>query len=254
MNCLRPKPTLHRLGLQATRGSAISQPIAPRSKDTTMTKARRLLKIALPAVLAAAAMPMFAQMPTSAPGKPDKSLVVAGTYAADPDHTLVGWRLNHMGFNDYFGLFGAIKGTLTIDPAHLENATISATIPVAKITTVNPALTGHLLKAPAKPGGKPDFFGPAPADATYVSTSVVPGKDGTSATINGNLTLNGVTKPVTIAATFVGAGPSMMTKVPAVGFHGKASIKRSEFGLGNYVPLVSDRVDLEISIAFEKTK
>lgn len=216
--------------------------------------APRLLKLALPAVLVAAALPLLAQMPTTPPGKPDKALVVAGTYAADPGHTLIGWRLNHMGFNDYFGIFGSVSGTLTIDPAHLETAKVTVTIPVAKVTTASPGLTAHLLKAPAAAGGKPDFFGPAPADATYTSTSVVPGKDGVSATINGNLTLNGVTKPVAIAAKFVGAGASMMTRAPSVGFHGKASIKRSDFGIGNYVPLVSDKVDLDISIAFEKAK
>jgi polyisoprenoid-binding protein YceI len=212
-----------------------------------------LLKIAAPALLVAAAVPLLAQMPMQAPGKPDKSLVVSGTYNADPDHSLIGWRLNHLGFNDYFGLLGYVKATLVLDPAHLESAKVTATIPVSKIMTVNSALNAELLK-PAAAGGKPQFFGANPADATYVSTSVVPGADGTSATINGNLTLNGVTKPVAIAATFVGAGPSMMTKAPSMGFHGKATIKRSEFGLGYGVPLVSDQVDLEITIAFEKTR
>jgi len=211
----------------------------------------RMLRFAVPAVLAFAAAPMIAQMPMEAPGKMDKSRVVAGNYTADPQHSLIGWKVNHMGFNDYFGLFGDVAGTLTLDPANPAAAKVTATIPVSKIITANPALTAHLLK-PAAAGAKPEFFGAAPADAKFVSTSVVPGADGVSATINGDLTLNGVTKPVSVAATFVGAGIGMMNKAPTVGFHGKTTIKRSDFGVSYGVPIVSDEVQLDITIAFEK--
>ena len=216
-----------------------------------MIKIPTVLKIALPAALALAATPMIAQMPTEAPGKADKSRVAAGSYTADSAHSLIGWKVDHLGFNDYFGLFGDVTGTLDLDPANPAAAKVTATIPVSKIVTANAALTGHLLK-PAPAGGKADFFGAAPADAKFVSTSVVPGADGTSATVNGNLTLNGVTKPVTIAATFAGAGVGPMNKAQTVGFHGKSTIKRSEFGVGYGVPMVSDEVELDITIAFEK--
>ena len=217
-----------------------------------MTKIPSLLKFAVPAALVMAAAPMLAQMPTEAPGKADKTRIVAGSYTADPSHSLIAWKLNHLGFNDYFGLFGDVTGTLTLDPANPAAAKVTATIPVSKIVTANPALTAHLLRAPAAAGGKPDFFGPAPADATFVSTGVVPAADGNSATVNGNLTLNGVTKPVSLDATFVGAGNNIMTKAPTVGFSGKATIKRSDFGISGYVPLVGDAVTLDITIAFEK--
>ena len=78
----------------------------------------RALKFIVPLALAAAAVPMAAQMPMAPFGKPDRSLVSAGSYAADPNHTLVEWQVNHLGFNDYFGLFGMITGTLMLDPAH----------------------------------------------------------------------------------------------------------------------------------------
>ena len=216
-----------------------------------MTRFPRALTLALPLVLAAAAVPSLSQLPTEAPGKPDISRVTAGTYAGDPTHSMIGWRVNHLGFNDYFGLFGKLGGTLTLDPAHLAAAKVTATVPVSTLVTVDPALTAHLLK-PAGESGKADFFGANPADATFVSTSVVPGADGTSAMVNGNLTLNGVTKPVTLSAKFVGAGTNFFNKAATVGFHGEAVIKRSEFGLGFFSPLVSDEVSLTISIAFEK--
>lgn len=210
----------------------------------------RALMLALPIALAAAAAPMVAQMP-EAPGKADKTRVVAGSYMADAGHSLVGWRVNHFGFNDYFGLFGDVTGTLDIDPANPAAAKVSVKIPVSKIVTVNPALTAHLLK-PGADGKPADFFGAAPADATFVSTAVAPGADGVSAKITGDLTLNGVTKPVTIDATFAGAGTNPFTKAATLGFHGKATIKRSDFNVKYGIPFVSDEVTLDITTAFEK--
>jgi hypothetical protein len=212
---------------------------------------RTALTLAAPLALALGATPMIAQAP-AIPGQPDKARVTAGTYTADPNHSLVGWTVNHLGFNDYFGLFGNVSGTLVLDPANPAAAKVSVTIPVKSVLTASAGLNGHLLR-PGAEGKKPDFFGPAPADATFVSTAVTPGADGTSASIAGNLTLNGVTKPVTIAAKFVGAGKNMMSGKTTVGFGGTATIKRSDFGVNGALPVVSDDVQLNITIAFEKS-
>ena len=188
--------------------------------------------------------------PPRIPGQMDVSRAQAGTYAADARHTLIGWRVNHFGFNDYFGIFGNVSGTLTIDPAAPQNAKVDITIPVAEVTTANQGLTDHLLRA-GRDGGKPDFFGPNPAAARFVSTSVVP--NGTNARITGDLTLNGVTKPVTIDAKFTGAGNAMMPPNRlTLGFEGTTTIKRSDFGITTFVPMVSDEVELDITVAFEK--
>ena len=210
---------------------------------------RRILFVAAP--LALAAVPLLAQMPMEAPGKPIAARVTGGTYTVDPNHTLVGWRVDHLGFTDYFGIFGSSTGTLTLDPKKPNAAKVEITIPVSKVTTASAGLTAHLLR-PGKDGGKPDFFGASPADAKFVSTSVV--ASGTTAKIVGNLTLNGVTRPVTLAAKFSGAGktPPMMGGKETVGFHATASIKRSEFGIMQAIPFVSDMVKLDISVAFEK--
>lgn len=213
-----------------------------------MPRLNRLALILAPAALLA--LPLAAQMPKEAPGKPDKTRVVAGTYKLDPNHTLIGWRVDHLGFSDYFGIFGDSTGTLTLDPKNPAAARVEVTIPVSKVLTASAGLNAHLLR-PGKDGAKPDFFGPAPADAKFVSTKVIPGRDGLSATIVGNLTLNGQTHPVTIAARFKGAGNSMMGGKPAVGFQGKATILRSQWGIAGAIPLVSDKVELDISAPFE---
>jgi polyisoprenoid-binding protein YceI len=206
----------------------------------------RKLLCALPLLFA---VPLIAQSLPQIPGTMDVARVTAGTYNTDPNHTLIGWRVSHFGFNDYFGIFGDATGTLILDPAKLNEAKVDITIPVSKVTTASAGLTGHLLRA-GKDGGKADFFGPAPTDAKFVSTSVV--ANGTTAKITGNLTLNGVTKPVVLDTTFSGAGDNMLNKKPTVGFHASATIKRSDFGVNYAIPFVSDEVRLDISVAFEK--
>ena len=185
------------------------------------------------------------------PGQMDASRVSGGTYVTDPAHTLVAWTVNHFGFNSYFGAFGDVDGTLQIDPADLSSAKVDVTIPITSVTVVSDGLRDHLLR-PGKDGGDPDFFGAEPEAARFVSTSVDVGADGTSASITGDLTMNGVTKPVTIDARFTGAGTNPMSKVETVGFMGTAKIMRSDFGIDYALPVVSDEVTLKISAAFEK--
>ena len=206
----------------------------------------RKLLLALPLL---AAVPLMAQSAPQLPGVADVSRVAAGTYKTDPGHTLIGWRVSHFGFNDYFGIFGDATGTLDIDPTNPNAAKVDITIPVGKLTTASAGLTGHML-TPGKNGGKADFFGPAPADAKFVSTKVE--ASGMTAKITGDLTLNGVTKPVVLDAKFSGAGNNPFNKKATVGFHATTTIKRSEFGVSYGVPVISDDVALDISVAFEK--
>lgn len=208
------------------------------------------------ACLALFAGPALSQAAQSLPGKPDKAQVAAGTYQSDPSHTLIAWRVDHMGFNDYFGLLGEIKASLVLDPARPEAAKVTARIPLGKILTASNALNGELLR-PGAPrgkgsGAKPRYFGPNPGEAVFTSTAVRPAADGTSAQIEGTLTLNGKTRPVTLAAKFAGAGKNPYTGKATVGFHATAQIKRSEFGLDSDMGLVGDTVGLTISAGFEK--
>ncbi len=207
---------------------------------------RALTLLVIPLLVAT---PLVAQM--AKPGSKNPAAVTGGSYTVDPGHTLIGWRVDHLGFNDYFGIFGDATGTLTLDPKNLNAAKVDITIPVAKVTTASAGLTSHMLR-PGKDGGKPDFFGAAPADARFVSTAVK--ATGMKATITGNLTLNGVTKPVVLDAEFAGAGkaPAMMGGKENVGFHAKTTIMRSQFGVGFGIPVVSDAVALDITVAFQK--
>jgi polyisoprenoid-binding protein YceI len=208
----------------------------------------RIRTIALAAVFAVAT-PAIAYQAAQVPGAREPARVTGGTYAVDPSHTLVGWRVSHFGFNDYFGIFGDATGTLTIDPRNPNAAKVDITIPVSKVTTASEGLTKHLLK-PAESGKKADFFGANPTDARFVSKRVT--VSGTDAKILGDLTLNGVTREVTLDAEFSGAGANPYNKKETIGFEAEAAIKRSDFGITFGIPAVSDEVELDISVAFEK--
>ena len=191
----------------------------------------------------AIAAPLIAQQPMPIPGTADASRVTAGTYTMDSAHTLIGWRVNHLGFNDYFGIFGNPTGTLTLDPANPAAAKLSVQVPISGLVVASDKLSEHLMSG--------DFFNAAThPTASFVSTGVT--VDGEDAQISGDLTLNGVTKPVTISARFTGAGANPMSKAETIGFEGKTVIKRSDFGISYGVPAASDEVALGITAAFEK--
>ncbi len=194
---------------------------------------------------AAVAAPTIAQTPKELPGKADPSRVTAGIYKADSAHTQILFSVNHLGFNVYHGIFGDASGTLTLDPAKPSAAKVDIEIPMSGISTTSAKLTEHLKG--------PDFF-----DATkfptgkFQSTSVQ--ASGTDATITGNLTLKGVTKPVTLKTKFTGAGKGPMNQLETVAFEATTTIKRSDFGINYGIPFVPDEVPLQITIAFEKPK
>ncbi|HSX53920.1 MAG TPA: YceI family protein [Sphingomonas sp.] len=210
------------------------------------------LVIAAFAATVAIATPIVAQQ-MQLPGSKNKAAITGGSYTVDPGHTLVRWEVDHFGFTPYWGLFGGITGTATFDKSNPAASKVDITIPVSKVITANEDLTSHLL-SPGKDGRKPDFFGAAPADAKFVSTSVVVDEDGDEAKVTGNLTLNGVTRPVTLDVDFYGAGktPQTMGGKENVGFEAETTIRRSDFGINFAIPLVSDEVDLKIAAAFVK--
>ena len=191
--------------------------------------------------LAFAAAPAIAQMP--APGSMSTASITAGTYQVDPGHTQVAWTLNHLGFSLYHGLFGNPSGSLTLDPAKPKASALTITFPIANVVTTSDKLNTHLMSA--------DFFDAAKfPTATFTSTKVT--ASGMSATVVGNLTLKGVTKPVTLAVQFTGAGANPMSKATTIGFSATGKVKRSDFGISYGIPAVGDEVDLALTGAFEK--
>ena len=160
------------------------------------------------------------------------------TYQFDPDHSQVVFEYTHMGFSTSTGIINGLTGTLVLDAENPAASTVEATIPMAGLRTVAEALDGHLFG--------PDFFNTdkAAAVATFKSTKVEPNGD-KEAKVTGDLTLNGVTKPVVLDAKLNKIGKNPFDKHVA-GFTLSGTVKRSEFGMNYALPGVSDDVALNI--------
>ncbi|MDN7350191.1 YceI family protein [Acetobacter senegalensis] len=198
---------------------------------------KRLLTCSLAVVGMAASLSM-----ALAEGAPQQ--VQSGTYKVEPGHTQVVFSLLHFGFTNYSGLFSGASGTLALDSVHPAASKLTISLPVSSVQTTSNRLTDELKGA--------DWLDAAKyPTATFVSTQVVPdGKGGAS--ITGNFTLHGITRPLTLQARYVGSGVNPMDKAYTVGFQATGVIKRSEFGVKTYVPMVGDEVTLAIAGAFEK--
>ncbi len=169
-----------------------------------------------------------------------------GTYRIEPYHTQVVFSVLHFGLTNYNGMFAGASGTLTLDPAKLADSKLDVSVAVTSVSTTVPLLTEELR-------GHEWFDATRFPVATFVSTAVVPtGKD--SASVTGNLTLHGVTKPVVLRVQLVGAGSNPLSKAYSVGFEVAGTIKRGDFGINTDIPAVGDEVKLRIAGAFEAQK
>jgi len=196
----------------------------------------------LPA-LAAALLLSNAAFAQTAPNT-DPAAVPAGTYALETTHARVVFSLSHMGFSTWYGDFSGATGTLALDPRNTAAATLDVTIPVASVSTTNAKVDSELKAANWLDAGQFPTI-------TFKSTKVTL-TGAATAQVAGDLTLHGVTRPVVLDATFKASGVNMLTKAYTVGFEVKGRIKRSDFGVKTYVPLIGDDVDLTISAPFEK--
>ena len=151
-------------------------------------------------------------------------------YDLDPNHTRIDFSWTHFGFSHPMGRF---------DPADPTKSSVTVTIPIDSIDTGVAKLDAHLKTD--------EFFDVAKyPTATFKSTRVErSGEHGLKVT--GDLTLHGVTKPVVLDVTVNKVGRHPMAGRDAAGFDASATIKRSDFGISNYVPNVSDEIRLSIS-------
>ncbi|MXV35334.1 MULTISPECIES: YceI family protein [unclassified Saccharibacter] len=203
-----------------------------------------MMKVSYPIVATSLAMALSWGMPAIAQTAPDTGQVSAGTYHVDPNHTQVVFSVLHLGFSHYTGLLSGIKGTMILDPVEVKNTSLSIDIPLSSLLTTSAKLNDELK-------GKEWFDAEKFPTAHFSATKIVKtGKD--SASVEGALTLHGVTKPEILKVRFIGAGTSMMSKKYTTGFEAQATIKRSDFGVKMFVPYVEDNVDLRIAGAFEK--
>lgn len=172
------------------------------------------------------------------------AFAAAETYTIDGTHTQANFTWNHFGFSNPSAGFDKIEGTIRYDADDVASSAVEVTIAIDSLNSHVPKLDTHLKSA--------DFFDVEKyPTATFKSTKVEKGASAGTFKVTGDLTLHGVTRPVVLEATLNGIGEHPMKKVSAIGFDGHTTVKRSDFGMGAYVPNVSDEV--RISLTTEAT-
>ena len=201
-------------------------------------------------VLALAAIPVAAVVlaafapdgPEPAPLGPDD--VQPGVYTIDTKETLVRYGVLHMGYSDYWGTFPGATGTLDIDPKRLSDAKVDVKVPIVGVETTNRELNEELFSD--------EFLDGETFKAMHFVSTAVTRTGPRTADIAGDLTAHGVTKPIVLHATFIGEGPNAFNHVATVGFRAEGIVRRTDFGMGKFVPIVSDETSIFVSVAFEK--
>lgn len=179
------------------------------------------------------ALPLLASLLVSAP-----AFAAADKYEFDKNHTTILFLVNHLGFSEMVGRFTTFDGNFTFDQSAPEKSTVDVTLAPSGIKTSSEALDKELQNE--------KFFNSAKyPDIHFVSTSVKV-TDKNSGDVTGNLTMLGVTKPVVLHVHFNKADYHPITKNFQAGFSANTTIKRSDFGLTNLIPMVGDEVRIEI--------
>ena len=161
------------------------------------------------------------------------------TYKLDPTHTNVIATWSHFGFSNPSANFGDVDGALVYDAADVTKSSVQVTLPLSGMDSFVPKLDEHLRGS--------DFFDAAKFPAiTFKSRKVEDLGEG-KLKITGDLTVKGTTREVVLDARLNKAGEHPMMKLPTVGFDATTTIKRSEFGMGAFVPAVSDDITLRIT-------
>ncbi|MGA2351162.1 MAG: YceI family protein [Terracidiphilus sp.] len=174
------------------------------------------------------------------------AMAQTSAWATDPAHSEVDFVVRHGGVSNVHGRFGGVKGTLVYNEADITKSTVTVTIDTATLDTGESARDTHL---------KTDAFFDVVKFPTAAFTSSGIAKNGTKLTVNGNLTLHGVTLPVVLDVE----GPStpvegMVDHKPHSGFSATTTISRKAFGIGSNFPaiLIGDEVKLTIEVEIVK--
>ena len=167
------------------------------------------------------------------------ALAAPMTYTIDERHTFPSFEISHFGFSTYRGRFDRTSGTITLDQEK-KTGSADVTIDAASISTGVAKLDEHLKSA--------EFFDVAKFPTITFEGDGFKFKGDKLKSVSGELTIHGVTKPVTLTIVNFKCADHPMKKVPACGADAETTIKRSEFGVSTYSPNVGEEVKLEIQV------
>jgi polyisoprenoid-binding protein YceI len=195
-------------------------------------------------LVAALALGLAIAGPTSAnPVTRDPAKIPAGTYVLDKRHASLTAKIAHLGgFSHYTLRFTGLDGSFTLDPADWRATKVTFSVDPKSVDTGDAAFNRQIA----------GYFDAAKYPAiSFVSTGLTGGETG-QGELSGDLTFHGVTKPVTLQATFNGVGPGLLGVGTRMGFSGTARIKRSDFGVTAVRQWAGDDIDLIFEIEFTR--
>ena len=171
----------------------------------------------------------------------------ADTFVIDPNHTNIVFAVNHLGYSNMIGQFQEFEGQFTVDQENPENGSVQITIKTASVDTDHEKRDDHLRS--------PDFFNAAEfPEMTFKSTGVeVTGEN--TRKVTGDLTLLGVTKPVTLDVTVNKIAPHPLPQYEGVltaGISASTSILRSDYGMKTFLPALGDEVRIWLEVEGQK--
>lgn len=168
------------------------------------------------------------------------AFATSNDYVLDASHSQIVFSYDHLGYSTTFGMFSGFEGEISFNQEDPAASSVNVSFPVRTMLTGWEARFEHFMGD--------DFFAAADDEmVTFASTSIeVTGEN--TALITGDLTLNGITKPVVLDAKLNQAGTHPMANKPWAGFDATTTLLRSDFEVGNFAPFVSDEVEVMISI------
>jgi len=165
--------------------------------------------------------------------------VLANNYTIDPTHTYVSFAINHLGFSTMRGKFNQQSGSLQFDP-NAKTASVMIEIDAASIDTGHEKRDAHLRS--------PDFLNAVENPTITFESTGVTWNGAKLATVSGNLTMLGVSKPVTLEVTSMNCGEHPFSKKWVCGFDANGSIRRTDFGVNYGVPAIGEVLELQIEV------
>ena len=174
------------------------------------------------------------------------ALATSGDYVLDASHSQIVFTYDHLGYSTTYGMFSGFEGEIFFNQEDPAASSVNVSFPVRTMLTGWEGRFEHFMSG--------DFFAAAEDEmVTFTSTSIeVTGED--TALITGDLTLNGITKPVVLDAKLNQVGDHPMANKPWAGFDATTTLIRSDFEVGNLAPFVSDEVEVMISIEAMKAE
>lgn len=170
--------------------------------------------------------------------------LVSGTYEADHPHSAVMFQTNHLGLSTFVARFDDYTTRLELNADDLSKSTLEVVLEPASVDINLPLFAEHMSAE--------SWFDVANhPEVTFKSTKFEQTSP-TEGTVTGDLTIRGVTKPLTLAVRLVGAGVHPMAQVPAFGIEARGVVMRSEYGMTSALPLIPDEVHLIINAEFHQ--